>query len=348
MQTSYSFTTKKKRDSNMELLRIVAMFLVLIDHCNFASLGAVSSEEIACDMTSSFCRLLVETLSITCVNIFVLISGWYGIKPKLSRAGEFIFQVFFIMLIALCMNIFFLGHLFCLNDIKDLTLLNDIMWFPKAYFLLYILSPVLNAFIENGDEKLLRNTLLIFYIFQFAYGWLCGGVGWFNGGFSTISFIGLYMLARYCRLYLSQYVNKISINTYVALYILTGLIVSIVWMLLIKNDVKQENLNRWFLTYNSPHIILEAILLLLAFNKIKISNCIINWVASSCFAVYIFHCSPGIGTRLFEMVKTFYQNDTLTFVVYTGIGIFIVFTFSILIDKIRLFVWNNISKMIIK
>lgn len=340
--------TKSVRDSNMELLRIVAMLLVLIDHSNFLSLGAVSSEEATNDVTSSFCRLLVETLSITCVNTFVLISGWYSIKPKFSRGGEFLFQVFFIMLVALCINIVCLGHSFCINDIKDLLLLNDIMWFPKAYFLLYILAPVLNAYIEKADEKVLRNTILIFYIFQFAYGWLCGGVGWFSGGFSTISFIGLYLLARYCRLYLSQYVNKFSFNTYVSIYILTGVIVSLVWMLLLKADVKQDNLNRWFLTYNSPHIIIEALLLLLAFNKIKISNSIINWIASSCFAVYIFHCSPGIGTRLFELVKTYYQYDTLIFIAYTGIGIIIVFSFSILIDKIRVFVWNSIIKLIIK
>lgn len=348
MQISESIKTKKMRDSNMELLRIVAMLFVLIDHSNFLSLGLVSSEEVTNDVTSSFCRLLVETLSITCVNIFVLISGWYGIKPKFSRGGEFLFQVLFIMLVALCINIICLGHSFCFNDIKDLVLLNDIMWFPKAYFLLYILAPVLNAYIEKVDEKVLRNTLLVFYIFQFAYGWLCGGVGWFSGGFSTISFIGLYMLARYCHLYLSQYVNKLSFNTYVSLYILTGVVVSIVWILLIKTDFNQENLNRWFLSYNSPHIIVEALILLFAFTKITLYSNFINWVASSCFAVYIFHCSPGIGTRLFEMVKTFYQNDTLTFVLYTGIGIFIVFTFSILIDKIRIFVWYNISKLIVK
>ena len=40
-------------------------------------------------------RMLFESLAIVCVNVFVLISGWFGIRPKWKSVTNFLFQVFF-------------------------------------------------------------------------------------------------------------------------------------------------------------------------------------------------------------------------------------------------------------
>jgi surface polysaccharide O-acyltransferase-like enzyme len=79
--------------------------------------------------------------------------------------------------------------------------MRDFGWFIKAYIGLLILSPILNTFIENTTEKQLRWTIIYFYIFQTLYGWFPGGAQFFEYGYSTMSFIGLYLLARYLRLY---------------------------------------------------------------------------------------------------------------------------------------------------
>ena len=86
----------KSRDSNMELLRIVSMLLVLLVHADYLSLGAPTTEDVATHPTESFMKMLVYSISTVCVNCFVLLSGWYGIRPKLKRLGEFLFQVIFI------------------------------------------------------------------------------------------------------------------------------------------------------------------------------------------------------------------------------------------------------------
>ena len=86
---------RKERDSNLELLRIIAMLLVLLVHANFLSLGAPSAGEIFYSPVSSFFRFFVEALAIICVNVFILITGWFGIRPKVSRFCALIFQVFF-------------------------------------------------------------------------------------------------------------------------------------------------------------------------------------------------------------------------------------------------------------
>ena len=83
------------RDSNMELLRIIAMLLVMVVHVDFRALGIPVFEEVQTNPFSSSFRFLTESFSFISVNVFVLLSGWYGIKFKLDRLWEFLFQVFF-------------------------------------------------------------------------------------------------------------------------------------------------------------------------------------------------------------------------------------------------------------
>lgn len=66
---------KKRRQSNIELLRITSMLLVLIVHANFKVLGAPNNDNISIDLFGSIMRYLTESLSIVCVNAFVLISS---------------------------------------------------------------------------------------------------------------------------------------------------------------------------------------------------------------------------------------------------------------------------------
>ena len=72
------------RFSNIELLRIVAMLLVVFVHANYFSLGWINIDDINNDPINSFVRIILEQICIVCVNVFVLISGWFGIKPSLK------------------------------------------------------------------------------------------------------------------------------------------------------------------------------------------------------------------------------------------------------------------------
>ena len=94
MKTALYSKTTNSRDSNMELLRVVAMLLVCIVHANFRALPVPTHEEVFPNVSSSILRYFTESVSIICVNLFVLLSGWYGIKFKLDRLKEFFFKLF--------------------------------------------------------------------------------------------------------------------------------------------------------------------------------------------------------------------------------------------------------------
>lgn len=192
----------KVRQSNMELLRIIAMFLVLLVHADFFSLGAPSSSDCVNAPVDSSLKVFFEAISIACVDIFVCLSGWFGIRPSVRGFSNFVFQCLF-WLIGLYIITLLIGtSTFSIQGIKGCLALTKLNWFIKAYILLYILAPVLNAFVEKASQKEFRNVLIAFFAFEFVYGWIfSGSTQHIVGGYSTISFIGLYLLARYVRLY---------------------------------------------------------------------------------------------------------------------------------------------------
>ena len=44
---------------------------------------------------ASFVKAYAEQLCIICVNVFVLISGWFGIRPCVKGVLSLLFQVYF-------------------------------------------------------------------------------------------------------------------------------------------------------------------------------------------------------------------------------------------------------------
>ena len=81
----------------MELLRIIAMVIIMLVHANFRALGYPSVDELSQSSTATFMRYLSEALCIMGVNVFVMLSGWYGIRLKPKRLLELLFQIVFLL-----------------------------------------------------------------------------------------------------------------------------------------------------------------------------------------------------------------------------------------------------------
>lgn len=67
------------RDSNMELLRIVAMSMVVIGHF---IIHGIWNDEIPVFSVSTSVQLMVYSLAVIAVNCYFLISGYYQIKLR--------------------------------------------------------------------------------------------------------------------------------------------------------------------------------------------------------------------------------------------------------------------------
>lgn len=324
-----------KRESNIELLRIVAMLLVVLVHTNYFSLGGVESVDIQTNMFGAFVKAFAEQLCLICVNVFILISGWFGIRANMKGALSFIFQAIFYHILII---IFFysIGESIPLDTAFWGFYFGVLYWFVPAYLLLYAISPALNAFIKHSSTRLYLNVLLLFFALEFALGWI-GNFASIDGGYSTISFIGLYLLAGFLRKHYSK-IQNISIGKNFLLYILFTLMPVVMFMM--------TGRGLGMLKYSSPFVVLASVFFFLTFCKMKLSNKTVNYIACSAFSVYLIHLHPMVAPHFKSLMNWAY--DLFGGVLYMLLVVLFAIIFLIacaLLDKIRIFVWNWICKV---
>ena len=226
----------------------------------------------------------------------------------------------------------------------ECLMLTNNVWFVKCYLGMFIMAPILNAFVEKTDKRTFSTVLLSFFIFQTIYGWFSNGAPYFEKGYSAFSFMGLYLLARYVRIYqpsYTQWSKSKNLLMYISLSTFTAL------MLIITCYFDKVGYFCMFWTYTSPLVIAGALYLLLFFNRFAFQNKGINWIAASCFAVYLFHFfiwEYFMKPHIQQLAVTY--NGISCLLVITGL-LSTFFTAAILIDKIRLYIWNHfVSKYI--
>ena len=101
-----------------------------------------------------------------------------------------------------------------------------------------------------------------------------------------------------------------------------ALIIAILGFLMICNGS-----GGYYYGYSSPFVIIGALLLLLAFTRIRINSSIINWVASSAFVAYIVHCHECIFDPLYKSYISRWFGEDPSYVFLGKTIIFILFLF---------------------
>lgn len=331
------------RDSNIELLRLIAMLLVMLVHASFLSIGIPTVIDAHAAPITTLNRFLLEAISIICVNVFIIISGWYGTKWNSNKMSSLVFQAYFYStIIFIFMAIAFNKKMLNSSDIKHLLLLNsNDYWFIKSYLIFFILSPVLNAFIETVSEKKQRNCIIAFFCFQTIFGWLSiDGASEFEGGYSALFFIGLYLTTRYLRVTWPVLLEKITLKQSITIFVTAVLFQTILAYLLTWKGVLI--VGRLF-TYTNPIVIIQAFSLVICFSKIHpFHNKAINTLASSCLAVYLFHGNFYILRPIYgKLIANAYIQET-SIICLLRISIIIVTFFigALLIDQVRKLLWK--------
>lgn len=330
-----------KRNSNIELLRIIAMFMILIIHADFGILSVPSSEEMATDPFSTISRVFFEAFGIFGVNIFVAISGWFLINPNLERWLKFLFQCLFFSILIYIISAALGYTVFSFEGWEDSVLLRS-YWFVISYLGLFILSPIINTYIEQASERSLRYFLIVFYFFQTVYT-KDNAAAFINQGYSTFSFIGIYVFSNFSRKYIF---GKLKITK---LLLISILCIFINFMMgLIGITLQIPLFTSYMMNYCNLFSIAGSISIVLLFSKLKINNSrIINYISASAFAVYLFHANPNIYkffSLIIKRIYTYFSGIECLLMMF----VFLLLTYSsaILIDRLRIYIWNKLDNQI--
>lgn len=324
------------RQTNIELCRIISIVFVLLVHSDFAVFGYPKTLN-----DTNIPLLLLESFSIIGVNVFVLITGYFSTTLKKKSLINLIYICLFYAIIRILFNLA-IG-----KDIsyKDCFFISGSNWFIPCYIGLLIFSPALNAVCKNLPKRDMKIILLFMITYEIYFGFLnytTSNVG-FNRGYSVLSFMVLYTLARYIKLY---GVPKIWRKWSGSAYLICSIILTVLAYILL--FIGKAQLTHKLYAYSNPLIIISSISFFLLFQKTQLeNNRFINYVAKSVLAVLLVHSGGLFWLHLKNNYQYIYSNYSgLTVVALWVVSVFFTFCLSVLIDQVRILSYKYLYRLI--
>lgn len=315
------------RNSSFEILRLVSMFFIVLYHILFFIIAEV-------DNTIIYKAMWIPLhVGVIC---FVLISGYFHINPSLRGIVKLIAPliVFYIPL-----TVF--EYIHGTGNLKDFLFFSKSpYWFIRTYLCLFLIAPVLNAYLKSNRR---RFYLLIVLGFISIYMGLLHEQSLMTGK-NLVLFMFLYVLGDSLNA-IRQVYEKRDIKYILIVYFLFN--VALVSSYTLFNGTIIGKII-WALSYpyNSPLLILNAVILFVLFSKINFKSVVINWFAASVFAVYIIHHQHFILYSVIKpMVMWVYSlSDTpAVILLYLSVLTLAIMLAFILIDKILSPLWKYLS-----
>ena len=201
-------TAGKKRDASFELLRIVAMIMIICLHYNTRGEALLELGFPASGV--KIYATIIEAVCITGVNVYVLLSGFFLSRGKVrpSRIISLICQVYFYtILVSLAMM---LVGTYTINSGDSAYKLvqylfpisSEHYWFVTAYVIMYVLAPVMNAAVENLTRKQMKTVIIGLLIwFTIVKSFVPVMFVTDHHGYDYGWFLVLYLIAAYIRKY---------------------------------------------------------------------------------------------------------------------------------------------------
>lgn len=288
------------RNSSIELYRIIAMLFVVIVHCNGWLVGGIPADFDETNISVfRISQATIQAITCTCVNMFLLISGYFGLKLK-WRSILNIYMLLISISIPFYLLSVYLGETFSIRQfISRLITLSRSGYFVECYLLLMFFSPVLNTYIDKCGNNILL-WVFLFWCIEIYFDFVLHDkrLG-FNSGYSFIHFVLIYMIGRTISLFKEQ-LFKIRRGMFLICYFLSTFMIICLYTIF---DI-------YAYSYCSPFNVIATCSLFLIFAKSTYHNRLINWIASSTFAVYLIHITNPVFNWLRNFDNTVLTNNT--------------------------------------
>ena len=377
--------TEKKRMANFELLRAAAMLMIVVMH--FLSHSGSLPEAGNRDSLNAVTLIgtVLEFLCIAAVNTYVLISGYFGVKSSFrpSKAVTLLCQIwFYALLIPLVLKLVFpaglpemsetavgvagipveTGALSAGQNIQGIykwiwylfPIETEHYWFATSYFMLYLLTPVLNRAVKAMTKRQLQITLgglLILFcgiksispvVFAFdRYGY---DMAWFICVYLVAAYLGLYG----CRL-LEQKCWFVYVGSSLGCIVLN---LGLFWW-----SLRDDRFAYYFSVpyhYNFLLCLTAAIGLFYGFSRLTLGEGkaagVIRKMGGLCFGVYLLHEHVDLRYRWYwrirDMINPSGKTGVGAFFLELIVSVVILFLAGLLIDYIRSLLFKVAGRML--
>ncbi len=330
----------QNRNSSIDLLRIISMILIVFHH--FAFHGGFKWQTNSVTISHFWYNFIYGGGKIG-VNIFVLISGYFLIDRKTSvfsyirRILKFWGQVFFYSFV-----IFFISVIVDMKNFGMQSLIKmcfpitfSSWWFASTYFVLLLIHPFLNEFLNNLKKESYQKLLILLIV---CWSIIPTFINSEYQGNSFLWFVTLYAIAGYEKKY--KFRIEFTSKHYFKLCFLFSLLTYLCGVIFIVIG-KKWNIFATHETYlygqEKLPILLVSLTLFLAFTRWKMNyHKWINITASATFGVYLIHDNKIVRSFLWmSLFKNYRYQDSIMIIPYSIGVVAIVYIICTMVDLVR-------------
>lgn len=282
------------RNSNLELLRILAMFMIVLIHANMYLFQFVTGSG------AVFFNGMVNGICNIGVSCFILISGYFGMKPDLRK-----FVRMECMMITWSLAETVLLCILMPQQMQGAALLEQLAksflpfitrkyWFYSCYVCLLFFSGYLERLIgalkKEEFEKLLLLLLVLFSVLPTLFYFELVP----DNGKGLVQMIMVYMIGRYIRMYRDVKISAKALILFVILWTVNGVSHEI--------PIQIGGIYHHLCKDNSITNLIMAVILFYLMKGFAFQSTVINRAAGNVFAVFALNSTvvTVVMTRLFD------------------------------------------------
>lgn len=268
-----------KRNSNIDILRILMMFFIVVGHVLGFGVGFNNLQGM-----HFYVWHFAYRITIVGVNVLILISGFVNFGKAFSLKN-LLFLWLKVFLYSFGITLFFFavktGEVVSFKTliISAMPTLTSLYWFFSCYLLLMLVRPLLDAIILNVTRQKLT-FLLVALLFATS---VISGVLFdpfvVSSGYSPIWFIVLYLCGAYFKKYSLKF-NKAVLLILYAIFTILGVVVARI--------LKSFGFGGGY-AYNFPLNVVNSLLLFALFVSIKTKkeSKFLTFINSATFDIYL-------------------------------------------------------------
>ena len=330
-----------KRNSAIEMLRILAMLLIVLSHACIHSRFDRSSMDFGLN------RLFVQWggLGDIGVVVFVLISGYFLCQKQTNYRSvlKLLLQVWFWSVVLFLVSWLGFGYSYSLKGYLQVffPMVFQEYWFFTAYIVLALLSPVINLLFRALNRRQLEKLLLLLLVL-----WCVVPTFTLQNlfGDTLAQMVMFYLMGGYFRLYPENFLQNRKVRWAMVLVPLLLLMTSTVAIELLSARINLfAGKGRLFYSRTSVFVVACAVgLFSVAVYSKPFTNRFINALASCTFGVYLIHDNPAIREILWlRIMKHAEYASSPVLIVRIILSALIVYAVCTALEYLRICFWEG-------
>ncbi len=333
-----------ERESSFELLRLLCIYGIICMHF-------FGTYYMTCTGVDRIYGITINSAFNMGVTIFMLISGYFGIKYDFKKVVKFELIIWTYSIAGVIVKCV-MAHSFSLSAVGGakeavkavFPVLTGKYWYMTAYMIILILSPFINQISEKLDEQSFRRLLMILLFFfyiapTFIYIDIVG-----DRGKGVINMFIVYLIGRYIKKYRDCDYSLKKLVMWLIIVIGSGTAINSLLTFIVK---KSGGMFGPFWRECSITILFGSILIFLIFKRIHFKSRIINYVAGSVIAAYLFEGTVRSVLKQLPFVKSILSNKSyLPF--YVTVFSMLVLVICIFIDIIRKGLFFKLEQLLVE